>query len=125
MFNCNDHPRTPETRWLTLLPTAPTSPVIAWLDPASRRCWDPRAARAPARWPGYDEDATSMAVEAARGTLRALAGPRWQPERLLFATASPPYLDKTNANVVHAALRLDPGALAVDVVGSVRSGVGA
>jgi 3-hydroxy-3-methylglutaryl CoA synthase len=47
------------------------------------------------------------------------------PARLLYSTASPPYLDKTNANVVHAALRLDPGALAVDVLGSVRSGVGA
>lgn len=73
---------------------------------------------------GYDEDPTSMAVEAARSALRGL------PEgvragRLLFATANPPYLDKTNANVVHAALRLDPGALAVDMVGSVRSGVGA
>jgi hydroxymethylglutaryl-CoA synthase len=70
---------------------------------------------------GYDEDPTSMGVEAAR---RALAGgPR--PERLLFATANPPYLDKTNANVVHAALRLDPAVLAVDIMGSVRSGVGA
>jgi 3-hydroxy-3-methylglutaryl CoA synthase len=70
---------------------------------------------------GYDEDPTSMGVEAAR---RALAG-GLLPDRLLFATASPPYLDKTNANVVHAALRLDPGVLAVDVMGSVRSGVGA
>jgi 3-hydroxy-3-methylglutaryl CoA synthase len=73
---------------------------------------------------GYDEDATSMAVEAARPALRALAA-GIAPERLLFATASPPYLDKTNANVIHAALRLDPSVLAVDVVGSVRSGVGA
>jgi hydroxymethylglutaryl-CoA synthase len=73
---------------------------------------------------GYDEDATSMAVEAARPALRALAE-EVRPERLLFATANPPYLDKTNANVIHAALRLDPSALAVDVLGSVRSGVGA
>jgi 3-hydroxy-3-methylglutaryl CoA synthase/uncharacterized OB-fold protein len=73
---------------------------------------------------GYDEDSTSMAVEAARPALAGLpAGVH--PERVLFATANPPYLDKTNANVVHAALRLDPGALAVDMIGSVRSGVGA
>ena len=51
--------------------------------------------------------------------------PRLDLGALLFATANPPYLDKTNANVVHAALALDPGALAVDVVGSVRSGIGA
>jgi 3-hydroxy-3-methylglutaryl CoA synthase len=73
---------------------------------------------------GYDEDATSMAVEAARPAVRGLPdGVR--PGRLLFATANPPYLDKTNANVVHAALGLDPSALAVDMAGSVRSGVGA
>ena len=72
---------------------------------------------------GYDEDATSMGVEASRRALRASEG--FRPKRLLFATANPPYLDKTNANVIHAALRLDPGTLAVDVMGSVRSGVGA
>jgi hydroxymethylglutaryl-CoA synthase len=72
----------------------------------------------------YDEDATSMAVEAARRVLRGLSGTA-RPQRLLFATANPPYLEKTNATVVHAALELDPSVLAVDVNGSVRSGVGA
>src|SRR3954454_6805940 len=51
----------------------------------------------------YDEDATSMGVEAARVALRgapsagAASGPvgRPVPERVLFATANPPYLDKT------------------------------
>ena len=71
----------------------------------------------------YDEDAASMAVEAGRAALRGLAAGATQ--RLLFATTSPPYLEKTNANVVHAALGLDEGALALDVVGSVKSGVGA
>jgi hydroxymethylglutaryl-CoA synthase len=71
-----------------------------------------------------DEDPTSMGVEASRPALRTLPAGA-QPERLLFATANPPYLDKTNANTVHAALSLDPRALAVDVIGSVRSGVGA
>src|SRR5437016_4626441 len=69
----------------------------------------------------FDEDATSMAVEAARTALRGAPA----PERVLFATASPPYLDKPNANVVHAALGLDPSALAIDMIGSTRSGVGA
>src|SRR5204863_872873 len=42
-----------------------------------------------------------------------------------FATANPPYLDKTNAAVIHAALDLPASALAVDFGGAVRSGVGA
>jgi len=77
----------------------------------------------------YDEDATSMGVEAARVALRhAPAGPSSGipvPERILFATANPPYLDKTNAAVIHAALDLPASALAVDAGGAVRSGVGA
>ncbi|HEV7536938.1 MAG TPA: hydroxymethylglutaryl-CoA synthase, partial [Acidimicrobiia bacterium] len=72
----------------------------------------------------YDEDATSMGVEAARVALRgAPAGA--EPERVIFATASPPYLDKTNAAVIHAALDLPASALALDAGGAVRSGVGA
>ncbi|MGC8513589.1 MAG: OB-fold domain-containing protein [Acidimicrobiales bacterium] len=73
---------------------------------------------------GYDEDATSMGVEAARQALRR-AGDAGAPQRLLYATANPPYLDKTNANLLHAALRLPTGCLAVDVCGSVRSAAGA
>jgi hydroxymethylglutaryl-CoA synthase len=69
----------------------------------------------------YDEDATTMAVEAARGL--DLVGRR--PASLWFATTNPPYLDKTNATAVHAALRLEPATEAFDVVGSVRSAVGA
>ena len=74
---------------------------------------------------GYDEDSTSMAVEAGRAALRSLGGRGPDVERVLYSTASPPYLDKTNANIVHAALRLDPSALALDMAGSVRSGAGA
>ncbi len=72
----------------------------------------------------YDEDSTSMGVEAARIALRPLPG-EVRPQRIYFATASPPYLDKTNATVIHAALDLPAAALAVDMAGSVRSGVGA
>lgn len=71
----------------------------------------------------YDEDPTSMAVEAARAALRAAPGAR--PEALYFATADPPYLDKTNATAIHAALALAPSAMAVDMLGSIRSGAGA
>ncbi len=51
----------------------------------------------------YDEDATTMAVEAAR---RALAGADSPPGAIFFATTTPPYLDKTNATAIHAALDL-------------------
>jgi hydroxymethylglutaryl-CoA synthase len=70
----------------------------------------------------YDEDPVSMAVEAARHALRGLAV---RPEALYFATADPPYLDKTNATVIHAALDLPPACMAIDVVGSVRGAAGA
>jgi hydroxymethylglutaryl-CoA synthase len=72
----------------------------------------------------YDEDTVSMGVEAARQALRGLPA-HGRPQRVLFATADPPYLDRSNANVIHAALGLDPSALAIDLMGSVRSGAGA
>jgi hydroxymethylglutaryl-CoA synthase len=71
----------------------------------------------------YDEDTTSMAVEAARAALRA--APALRPRALYFATAAPGYLDKTNASAIHAALALDATAPAFDMLGSVRSGAGA
>jgi len=71
----------------------------------------------------YDEDTTSMGVEAGRNALRA--GPAGlAPDALYFATADPAYLDKSNANTLHAALRLDAD-LALDFGASVRSAVGA
>src|SRR5207249_2398942 len=72
----------------------------------------------------YDEDATTMAVEAGRVTLAA-APEGVAPALLYFATATPPYLDKTNATAIHAALGLPPATAAVDLLGAVKSGVGA
>jgi 3-hydroxy-3-methylglutaryl CoA synthase/uncharacterized OB-fold protein len=72
---------------------------------------------------GYDEDTTSLAVEAARQALRGRRGPA--PTTLLFATAAPAYLDKTNAAAIHAALDLPPHAAAFDMAGAVRSAAGA
>lgn len=69
----------------------------------------------------YDEDTTTMGVEAARAALRA-TGVR--PEALWFTTADPAYLEKTNATAVHAALRLDADVPAIDTGGAVRSGIG-
>ncbi len=71
----------------------------------------------------FDEDTTSMGVEAARIALAGVPGTR--PDALWFATADPAYLDRTNANVIHAALRLDRERPAMDMLGSQRSAVGA
>ncbi|KAA0232991.1 MAG: hypothetical protein JJLCMIEE_03137 [Acidimicrobiales bacterium] len=72
----------------------------------------------------YDEDATSMGVEAARIALRGL-DPSVELSSACFATSAPPYLDKTNCTAIHAALDLADSAAAYDMVGSVRSGAGA
>ena len=71
----------------------------------------------------HDEDSTTLAVEAARVALRRTSGTT--PRRVLFATATPTYLDRTNAAVIHAALDLDPGTAAYDFGGAPRSGIGA
>jgi hydroxymethylglutaryl-CoA synthase len=73
---------------------------------------------------GHDEDATTMGVAAARQAVQPLGsvadiGSVW------FATTQPPYLDKTNATAIHAAMGIPSSAGAYDMIGSVRSGVGA
>jgi 3-hydroxy-3-methylglutaryl CoA synthase/uncharacterized OB-fold protein len=70
----------------------------------------------------YDEDTTSMAVEAARAAQR---GSVTAPAAVYFATSDPGYLDKTSATAIHAALDLPSTAAAYDMAGSVRSGAGA
>lgn len=66
----------------------------------------------------FDEDSTTMAVEAAR----TLAG---STPAMYLATTSPAYFDKTNAAAVHAALGLPAATFAADLAGSARSGVAA
>ncbi len=72
----------------------------------------------------YDEDSTSMGVEAARACLAA-APDGARPEAVVFATTAPAYLDKTNATAIHAALMLDESVPAFDALGATRSAVGA
>src|ERR1700757_642732 len=45
----------------------------------------------------YDEDTTTMGVEAARLALRSADA---RPDTLLFTTADPAYLEKTNATTL-------------------------
>ncbi len=70
---------------------------------------------------GYDEDTTTMGVEAGRRALMP-AGPA--PHTLWFSTVAPAYADKTNATAIHAALRLGADVGAFDANGSVRSAMG-
>lgn len=69
----------------------------------------------------YDEDSTTMGVEAARRCLPD----GWMVPSLFFATTSPAYADKTNATAIHAALDLGHEGFAVDLAGSARGGMGA
>lgn len=66
----------------------------------------------------FDEDATTMAVAAASAIANVHAA-----TQVLFATTTPPYLDKTNATAVAAALHLEPTVFAADLMGSGRSTV--
>jgi hydroxymethylglutaryl-CoA synthase len=68
----------------------------------------------------YDEDTTTLGVEAARRALEPEGIPL--PDDVLFSTPDPAYLDKTNATTIHAALGLATAAGAYDLCGSVRSG---
>ena len=70
----------------------------------------------------YDEDATTLGVEAAR---IALARTGVVPQSLWFTSSTPTYLEKTNATILHAALQLPASTAAFDLGGAVRSGIGA
>jgi 3-hydroxy-3-methylglutaryl CoA synthase/uncharacterized OB-fold protein len=72
---------------------------------------------------GFDEDTTTMGVEAARALRRGAVAV--EPDVLWFSTTAPAYADKANVNTIHAALRLPQQVAAFDAVGSIRSGVGA
>ncbi len=70
----------------------------------------------------HDEDTTTMGVEAARLALRSAPGAA--PSTIWFATATPAYLDKTNATAIHSALRQPSHVAAFDFGGALRSGSG-
>ena len=69
----------------------------------------------------YDEDTTTMGVEAARAARRGVEA---TPHAVWFSTVAPAYADKTNATAIHAALRLGTDVGAFDANGSVRSALG-
>jgi 3-hydroxy-3-methylglutaryl CoA synthase len=89
----------------------------AWLNPGL--AGKAKGERTMANW---DEDAITMAVEAARDLL----GPdedRSHIQALLFATTTAPFTDRLNAGIIAAALTLEPTIGASDVTGSQKAGV--
>ncbi|WP_421737589.1 OB-fold domain-containing protein [Caulobacter sp.] len=70
----------------------------------------------------WDEDALTMAVEAARDALGA-GDDRSQIDALYFASTTAPFADRLNAGIVSAALTLEKSITASDVTGSQRCGL--
>lgn len=70
----------------------------------------------------YDEDALTLAVAAGRQALSAAPA---SPAALWFATTSPTYVEKTNATIAHAALRLDGDVIAADAGAGLRGAAAA
>jgi hydroxymethylglutaryl-CoA synthase len=71
----------------------------------------------------FDEDTTTMAVEACRaGSVHEGDVPLMA---LWFTTTDPAYVDKTNASAIHAALGIRRECPALDFGGGLRSGIGA
>jgi 3-hydroxy-3-methylglutaryl CoA synthase len=89
----------------------------AWLNPAL--AGKAKGERTMTNW---DEDAITMAVEAARDCLGP-ADDRSHVKALLFASTSAPFADRLNAGIIAAALTLEPTIGASDVTGSQRAGV--
>jgi 3-hydroxy-3-methylglutaryl CoA synthase len=70
----------------------------------------------------WDEDALTMAVEAARDALGP-ADDRSHIDALYFASTTAPFADRLNAGIVSAALTLEKSIRASDVTGSQRCGL--
>src|SRR5258708_4622 len=64
-------------------------------------------------------------MRVAAGRLALCSGPPAEIESRWSPPVWPPYLDKTNAAAIHAALRLSRRCPAYDVIGSVRGSLGA
>jgi hydroxymethylglutaryl-CoA synthase len=67
----------------------------------------------------YDEDAVSMAVEAARDAVRGGVS----PDTLVFATTSPPYAEKLNGATIQGALNLSETMASIELGNCSRMGL--
>ena len=95
----------------------------AWFNPSVAALG--KGERTMANW---DEDAVTMAVEAARDALPRTRDPlssRGHVGALYFASTTMPFADRQNAGIVSAALSLSENIHTADVTGSQRAGVSA
>ena len=87
----------------------------AWYDPSYAR-----KGRGERSICGWDEDAITMGVEAARG-LVANGG----PDALMFASTTGPFVDRQQAGIIATALSLEGEIRTLDVTSSQRAALGA
>jgi hydroxymethylglutaryl-CoA synthase len=99
------------------LPRKTIAEAMAWANPALKGL--ARGERAVANW---DEDSITLAVEAARN---CLAGTGLTPARVLLASTTLPFADRSNSGVVADALLLPEATQTEDLAGSRRAATSA
>lgn len=92
----------------------------AWADPGL--AGKARGERSMCNW---DEDAVTMAVEAARGCVNSLNGAAPGIDAVYFASTSAPFADRQHAGIVSGALGLPEDLASVDISSSQKAGTGA
>lgn len=91
--------------------------AIGWAQPSLKSF-----AKGVRAFAGWDEDAVTLAVDAARGALVDVSA---RPAQLCFASTTAPFLDRLNAGVVAAALDLPDTVHRFDAAGSQRAATSA
>ena len=94
--------------------------AVGWAQPALKSLAN--GERAFAAW---DEDAITMALEAARRAMNAAGAGKARPADLFFASTTAPFLDRQNAGVIAAALDLPKPTRCGDLAGGQRAGLSA
>jgi len=100
------------------LARAKIAAAMAWLSPPSRT--SPAGARAIGNW---DEDALTLAVEAARRCLGAPPFP--PPQAAIFCSTTAPFADRDDAGLAAAALDLPESTRTSNASGSLRAATSA
>jgi hydroxymethylglutaryl-CoA synthase len=107
------------------LPRAAIEAAMAWANPPARK--GPPGARAICNW---DEDALTMAVEAARSCLAApgrgaARDGQAPPQSVFFCSTSAPFADRDDAILLAAALDLPESIQTLNLGASLRAGTSA
>lgn len=97
------------------LPRAAIGAAMGWLGGGAARA---QGARSFCNW---DEDALTLAVDAARGALDDAPA----VDALYLASTTLPFADRSNAALAAACLDLDAGVETLEISGSLRAGTGA